>query len=176
MMKIRILVLASMLLATLTGCAGGAFGGFGQRAQAVTENPVTQTVRFYDKGQFGPEYQFSLTLPEEWLGNFEIESNGSVVTFNYVTDSGRRGTVFEIYTLSFGQYWAQNGSYPTLYKNLLSQNETYFAYSYRLEPHYSGLSDELYAELIAQVPDMMTTFEAELIGTRSAGGGMSYGN
>ncbi|NDJ62591.1 MAG: hypothetical protein GYB67_15795 [Chloroflexi bacterium] len=150
------------LLVLLVGCGPGtaAFGGLRSEAEAIDSATVIRTVRYFDEGALGPEYAFSVTVPEEWVGQFETSNNGHVVTFNFITERDRRAPIFTIQALSFQQFWEQNGSYPSGFYNLAATPDTYFIYTSSLDAYHSGLPAEQYAELRAPVAEIITTFDA----------------
>lgn len=163
MRKIRFLVLNLAGLLLLSGCAGAAFGGFAIQTTDVTAQTVEQEVRSFEQGKIGPSYVFAVDVPEDWVDNFRLSNNGSVVTFNYITERGRSAPLFRIEALTRDQYWKQQGSYPSAFNNILSQDDTYFIYYAPRDAYYSGLPEDEFLALRDQIPGIITTFRAERI-------------
>ena len=155
---VRKVIIGLVLLLSLGGCAGGAFGGFIPRTEAIAEQTVVRQLGYFDQGQKGPIYSVAVTIPEGWVGSFSTTSNGSVLTFNYITPAGRTAPIFTIHALSISQFWKQNGSEPTQYKNIKATGDTYFIYNLPVDAFYSGLSREEYAIIAEQVPNILATF------------------
>ena len=158
---VRNVIIGFVLLMSLSGCAGGAFGGFIPRTEGIADQVVVRELGYFDQGQFGPTYSFAITIPEEWVGSFSTTSNGSVLTFNYVTPSGRTAPIFTIHALSRGQFWEQNGNEPTQYTNLKATPDTYFIYNLPIDSFYSVLSAEEYDIIAAQFPGILASIEIQ---------------
>jgi hypothetical protein len=166
-------MLSLMGLLLLSGCGGAAFAGFAIQTTDVTEPTVQQEVRAFEQGMVGPQYVFAVEVPEAWVDNFRLTNNGSTVTFNFVTDRGRTAPIFRIEALTRGQYWEQQGSYPSAFNNIVSQDDTYFIYYAPLDEYYSGLPEAEFLALRDEIPGIIATFRAERIengtGMMSAG-------
>lgn len=159
--QFRIIVMAVVLAMSLASCAGGAFGGFPQSPMDITETNVVRTIRYFDEGTLGPQYEVSFTVPESWVGSFETSQSGSVMAFDLIAENGRRSRIFQIDALSRQQFWEQNGSYPTQYSNILNTWDTYFIYYVPIEAFYSGLSQAEYDAITAEIPNIIDSFIAE---------------
>lgn len=154
-------VTLSLLVLLLTGCMG-AFGSFEPQAQPVAESVLVLPVRYLDGKNIGPEYHVSLTLPEEWVGQFVANNNGNVIEFDFTKTPGGKAPIFSISALSERQYWEQVGSYPGTYRNVYSTGDTFFVYHLPRDAYYSGLTAETFKGFADQVPGIMTTFTAKL--------------
>ncbi len=161
MRKLQFLVLNLAGLLLLSGCGGAAFGGFVSQTTDITGQTIEQEVRAFEQGMTGPQYVFAVDVPEDWVNNFRLTNNGSAVTFNYVTELGRNAPIFRIEALTRGQYWEQQGSYPSAYKNIVSQDDTYFIYYAPLDAYYSGLPEAEFLALRDQIPGIIASFRAE---------------
>ncbi|MCU0511912.1 MAG: hypothetical protein MUE40_05000 [Anaerolineae bacterium] len=161
MTRVRATLAGLLLLLLLAGCGGGAFGGLPLTSDSVSGTTVSRQVRYFDEGEAGPAYTFSVTVPESWVGRVTTTSNGSLVTFNYVTDAGRAAPLFTIHTLSESQYWAQNGNEPTRFGNLAVTRETYFIYNVPLDAYYSGLPKAQFDALVAEIPAIVASFSVQ---------------
>jgi hypothetical protein len=158
--QFRLVVLGLLLLAT-TSC-GRAFGSYEPSTTPVDQQELVLPLRYLDSHNVGPEYTVRLTVPAEWVGQFVADNNGNEVSFDYTQGAGGKAPIFTISALSEQQYWEQIGSYPGIYKSVLSTGETYFIYFLPRDAFHSGLPAETYAALAEQVPGIITTFEAQL--------------
>lgn len=157
---IRPILLGLALTLLLASCRGGAFGGFTKQTEPITQATISRTVRYYDQGQAGPSYTITVTVPEAWVNRSSTTSDGSLITFNFITPNGRAAPIFTLHTLSLGQFWEQNGSEPTRYQNIAATGETYFVYNVPVDAFYSGLSDADYDALADAVPGIIASFSA----------------
>jgi hypothetical protein len=158
--QLRVVVLSIALL-LLTGCMG-TFGSFEPQTLPVTESTIVLPVRFLDGDKIGPEYQVSLTVPEEWVGQFVTNNNGNVVNLDFTETPGGQAPIFSISALSERQYWEQVGGYPGTYRNVLSTGDTFFVYHLPRDAYHSGLDAETYTAFAEEVPGIMTTFAVQL--------------
>lgn len=154
----RTILFSLIITAVLSGCAGGAFGGFKTVEEPITEATVVRSLRWYDQANSGPTYEVSVEVPQAWVDNFVTTSNGSALVFNFINERGRKSPVFTIQALSLSQFWEQNGSFPSRYRNVKTTGNTYFVYDLPLDSYFSGLDDDTYANLAAVVPGIIETF------------------
>jgi len=159
----HIILLSFVLVFVLVGCAGGSFSYLAGEALPVDDALVVRQLRYSDEGNLGPEYQVSITVPDEWIGAFETTNIDNRLVFHYITESGRKAPIFTIEALSIQQFWEQNGSYPSDFLNLALNSDTAFVYNVQEEFTYSGLPSEQYYAFAEMVPDVLTSFEAEAI-------------
>lgn len=154
-------VLIAVALLLLVGCRSQAFGNYGVQTAPVDAAAVVQPLRFADQESVGSSYNVSVTVPESWVGQFEVRNTGNSLAFVYVGDSNRRAPIFYIEALSHDQYWEQIGSYPTLYTNIgILNNNTYFIYYVPPDAYYSGLPKEVFEAFAAEVPAVVASFSA----------------
>ena len=155
--RIRIILFSLLAIIILAGCSGG---GFPLVTEPIDSTTVVRQVQYFDRGAEGLPYEFSVTVPESWVDNFDTTNNGSVVTFRHVTEDGRSAAIFSIHALSFSQFWKQNGSYPQQFASVHTDWDTYWVSYHPQDAFYSGLSEEAYAELSAAVPDIIASFQS----------------
>ena len=148
--------LLAVLLLILTSCAG-AFTR--NDVEAVTDSIVLTSLQYVEGPEVGPPYSIALTVPDEWVGEFETRNIGNVVHFDYV-GADSRAEIFTIEALSEDQYWRQAGSYPGSYVNIVNRGDTYFIYYLPIDAYYSGLPEAEYEGFAAAVPDVIASFEA----------------
>jgi len=172
------LILAATLLA-LVGCSGSAIAG-PKEVSVIEETTLVRQLQYVDGQTEGPMYNLSVTVPEEWVGQFETNIRGNRMTFEFIVehdddedveadleneeDTRIRASVFFVEALSSGQYWEQVGSYPGDYYNLKFTADTYFIYHLPIDSYYSGLSDEEYAAFAAEIPGIAQSFIVERAG------------
>lgn len=154
---IRLGLLSTVLLLLLAGC-GRSFGSFEPIAAPVTDKVVTGTMQYLLRLDEGPVYNFTLTLPDEWVGKITTRNGGNVVFFDYITDSGASVPFFTIEALSEEQLWKQEGGYPAYRSSIINTADTYFLYHLPVDAYYSGLPEETFASLAAAVPPVMLSF------------------
>ena len=170
--RYRIILLGSMLM-VLVGCSSRAFGGELEEVEAISDTALVRTMQYLEADSEGPVYDVSMTVPENWVGNFETRVNGNRITFEYLIvdeeavaeaeaneeepPDPRRAAIFYIEALSREQYWEQVGSYPGDYPNIQFTADTFFIYHVPQFAFYSGLSDEDYEAWTADVPDIITS-------------------
>ncbi len=159
----RTLLLAALLMLFSAGCAAS----YIQETLPIDDTTITRSLQYFQNGgtDEGPLYDLTLNVPADWIGNFETKTNANRITFEYVASENNRIPVFYIDALSDVQYWEQIGSYPGVYVNLTNKLDTYFVYSYPLDKSISGLTEEEFAALVEQVPDVVSTFSAERAGS-----------
>lgn len=148
-----------VFLLALTGCVGVFLGN---DLQAIDSPLVTASMQYLEGPEVGAPYNVSVTVPDEWVGEFNVRNIGNVLYFEY-TGEGSRGVseVFSIEALSMAQYWEQSGSYPGSYANLVNLGDTYFVYYLPIDAYYSGLSEEKFTSLTEMVPGIVASFTAE---------------
>lgn len=157
--KIRILLFGALvMLLALAGCAG-AVSVPAPTNEAIGSTDVQRTLQYIVGRETGPAYDLSMTVPSDWVGNFQTRTAGNVIYFEYI-DGDRAAPIFSIEALEREQYWKASGSYPASQTNLANKFDTYFVYHLPIDPHYSGLSAEQYATLAQQVQAVVATFNA----------------
>ncbi|MEL6404805.1 MAG: hypothetical protein AAFV98_13270 [Chloroflexota bacterium] len=160
MAKLRTMVLGIITALILVACQGPAQDLSPTGTETIDDVVVVRDVQYREGRIVGPRYEWSIDVPAEWVGEFYTESNGSTVVF-FLGEEGDGAQLFRIEALSLDQYWAQNGSYPTQFVNLANEYNTYFTYYAPIDAFYSGLDDEVYDAILAQVPDVLATFSVE---------------
>lgn len=159
MAKPKYFILLALLMVSLVGCSTRAFGKLTSDVQPIDATEVVRSIQFIDESELGPVYDISFTVPQDWVGNFETRLEGSTLIFEMETDNARGAPIFFVEALSEAQYWEQIGSYPGQYTNIIVTPDTYVIYYLPLDSFYSGLSDDEYADLAAQVPEIVASFE-----------------
>jgi hypothetical protein len=151
-----------MLVALLAvvGCAPRGLTRTIAEAFPVAAPLVVTTLQTVDEKQVGPAYQVSLTVPQEWVGKFEVVNRGNSLTFTYIVSDRQRAPIFFVDALTETQYWEQIGSYPGQYTNLEATPNAYFTYHLPVDAYYSGLPSEEYAAFAKVVPDIVKSFSA----------------
>lgn len=147
----------SLLLMILTGCVG-AFAG--NEVSSITSNSVNATMQYLQEGDLGPQYDVMLEVPQDWVGQFDLQNIGNRIYFNY-TGGSEANQVFFIEALSAEQYWKQSGSYPGSYVNIVNKGDTYFIYHLPIDTHYSGLDVTQFEIFSAAVPAIVESFSAQ---------------
>lgn len=155
----RTLLLAALLLLVSAGCATA----YIQETLPIEDTTITRSLQYFENAgtTAGPIYELTLEVPADWIGDFRTKTNANRITFEYIVSDTNHIPVFYIEALSDVQYWEQIGSYPGDYTNLANMLDTYFVYSFPLDRSITGLTDEEYAALVAQVPGVVATFNAE---------------
>ncbi len=159
MFKSRLVIISiiTALLIGVTGCAG-----IGVNEVATVESETVEVqMQYVDGSQVGPLYDVSVTVPPDWVGNFETRNEGNALYFDYIGESERPAQVFFIEALSTGQYWDQSGSHPGSYVNIVNEGDTYFTYHLPVDFYYSGLSAEEFTVLAEAVPQVVASFTSE---------------
>jgi hypothetical protein len=156
------LILLGLVLLLLAGCSG-AFGGYGTTTEPVSEELVARSLQFIDEGQIGPVYSVSFSIPDEWVGKIETRNTGNTIYIDYLPAEGQRAPLFFVEALSQSQFWEQIGSYPGIYKDIVSTRDTHFIYFLPRDAYYSGLSKDLFQVLSAQVPQVISSFQAQAV-------------
>lgn len=154
-------VLLSVLLVALAACAPNV-DPLELEVEPISDQVVVRTIQYIDGLDFGPLYNFSIAVPDDWVGEFETRKEGNTVAFAYVGD-GDSSPVFFVEALSDSQYWEQIGSYPGQFTNIVYTADTYFIYYLPIDSYYSGLDEALFEALSEPVPDIVKTFVAEPI-------------
>lgn len=158
--KLRFIMLGCVLL-LLSGCVR-TFGSIEPQEKPVAEKAVVIPVQYLEGQKVGPVYNVSVTLPDDWVGQFVTSSEGNMIYFNYDAKNGVKAPIFSITALSPLQYWKQMGSYAGSYHGLQSRDNTFFVYSQLSTNYYSGIDKAKYDALAKQVPDIVSTFNAQL--------------
>lgn len=160
--KKRFILMAVMAVSVfiLTSC-GGAY--VKNETTAVSAETVAVQLQYVDGAEVGPLYDVEVALPADWVGKFETRNVGNRLYFDYVTDSGEAAEIFFIEALSTSQYWAQNGSHPGSYTNIVNRGNTYFIYHLPIDAYYSGLSDTEFATFAEAVPSIVASFSASVV-------------
>lgn len=141
----------------LTGCAGG----FSQiETVPVSERILSTSMQFAEGPQVGPTYDVSVEVPQDWVGQFEVQNTGNRISFDFTGGSSQPGEIFFIDALSPGQYWKQAGSYPGSYANIINKGDTFFIYYLPIDSFYSDLPEEEFLTLSESVPSIIESFEA----------------
>jgi len=168
----------SVILFAVSGCGYRAFTEPELAYEAVDTAEVVRTIQYLDGLSEGPMYTISVTVPDEWVGNFETRNlGGAAYSFEFMEeleidedeedvdpeDTFRYAPIFTVEALSRPQYWEQIGSYPQQYVNVKFTADTYFIYSILPDAYYSGLPDDEYDEFVAAIPEIMASFNAERI-------------
>lgn len=156
----RTALLAVALLALFAaGCASSSI----QETLLIEDTTITRAVQYFENAGTteGPIYEITVDVPADWIGDFRTKTNANRITFEYIVSETNHIPIFYIEALSDVQYWEQIGSYPGVHVNLSNELDTYFVYSLPLNRSISGLTEEEYDALIAQVPEVVATFDAE---------------
>lgn len=161
MLKHRTLLFSVILVLAvfLSGCAGSV-SGVARSVVPVDDMLVESALQYRNGRDLGDVYTVSLTVPEDWVGVFELRNDGDTLYFDFIRENGVGAPIFFIEALSEQQYWQQIGSYPGDYTNLDNRNDTYFIYHLPKDPHYSGLPADDFADFAELVPDIVSTFDA----------------
>lgn len=152
-----VLVTAAMLMA-VTGCAGIAVEN---PVVSVDSDTVVTQLNYVDGSEVGPAYDVSLTVPSDWVGQFEVRNVGNAIYFDYLPGSDVPAEIFFVEALSPLQFWEQNGNLPGSYTNVANLGDTYFVYHLPIDAYYSGLPEEQFAGLAEAVPGVIASFTAE---------------
>lgn len=156
------IILLGIAIVALVGCNQYSFGSGESSVESVDQSTVVRELQYFDNNTEGPLYEVSLTVPDGWVGEFEILDRGNSLVFRYLKDEDTKtgAPIFYLEALSNAQYWEQIGSYPGQYVNIANTADTYFIYHLPIDPFYSGLDEDEYEELADQVPDVIGSFEA----------------
>lgn len=158
--QVTIFLIMGALVITLTGCAGTAVS---EPIKPVENQTVEVQMQYVDGSEVGSAYQISVTVPTEWVGQFETRSEGNTLYFDYVTETGTPAQIFFIEALSPAQYWKQSGAHPGSYVNIVNRGDTFFTYHLPIDSFYSGLPDEEFTALAEAVPEVVASFTAEAV-------------
>lgn len=157
MLKKSQLFIVLLLTAVLVGC----IGGFERLSESeITDATFTTRMYFVQGNVAGPEYDVTVTVPDEWVGQFATRNVGNILYFDYTGEGTSTAQIFTIEALSADQYWKQSGSYPGSYVNIVNRGDTFFIYNLPIDSHFSGLSDEDFQVLAEAVPQIIASFEA----------------
>lgn len=160
LVKSRFIIFLVVIILLLTGCAGMTVS---EPIAAVDSETVTKQLQYVDGIKIGPLYNTSVTVPAEWIDNFETRSEGNTLYFDYITESGTPAQIFFIEALSPLQYWKQAGAHPGSYINLVNRGDTFFIYYLPIDNYYSGLSSEEFMPFAEAVPEIVASFTAEKV-------------
>lgn len=155
-----LVAVTAVVVFLLTSC-GGTY--INNEVTAVSAETVAVQLQYVDGAEVGPLYDVQVAVPADWVGNFEVRNVGNKVYFDYVTDSGASAEIFFIEALSTSQFWAQNGSHPGSYTNIVNRGNTHFIYHLPIDAYYSGLSDEEFATFAQAVPSIVASFSARVV-------------
>jgi hypothetical protein len=153
-------ILLSLLILLVAACAPNE-NPLALEVEAISDQAVVRTIQYVDGQEVGPLYNFSLTVPQDWVGEFETRKEGNTVAFAYTGAGERSSPVFFVEALSNSQYWEQIGSYPGQFTNIVYTSDTYFIYYMPIDPYYSGLERAEFERLAEPVPEIIQTFTAE---------------
>lgn len=153
----RLGLLATLLVLLLAGC-GRSFGSFEPVAAPVTDKVVTGTLQYLLRLDEGPQYNFTMTLPDAWVGKIAMRNSGNVLFFDYLNDAGDPVPFFTIEALSEEQLWKQEGGYPGYRSSIINTVDTYFLYHLPVDAYYSGLPKDSYKSLADGVASTVNTF------------------
>ena len=156
-----LVVMSAVLVLLLAGC-GMTADTFGLAVEPVTEATVVRTVRYVEGQEEGPAYQVTLTVPDEWVGNFITRNTGNSVYFDYVSENGDPAPLFVLEALSFGQLWKQTSGYAGEQTSVRSTLNTYFVYRMPIDAYYSGLPVDTFEAITAQVPAVISTLAVQV--------------
>lgn len=159
-----VLVFAALLGAlVLAGCNVGDVE-FEESTVPVTNTTVEEVLRFVDMDEVGPEYIVRMTLPEDWVGDFQMRVSGNRLFLDLVIDEDTTANIFFLEALSEAQYWEQIGSYPGTFFNVRNTADTYFTYYVPVFAFYTGLTEEEFETYTSEVPAIVQSFSSERIG------------
>jgi hypothetical protein len=148
--------LLALVVLLLAGC-GRAYGSYEPSVQPIAQAEVTGSMQYQEGLTEGPTYTFSVNVPESWVGAFEVKNNGNTLEFIFDAPD-RKARIFTVTALSERQFWEQVGSYPGQYQDIVFTGDTYFIYSLPVDAFWSGLTQEQYDVVAAEVPAVMTGF------------------
>ena len=150
-----------ILLLALVGCSGTF--GMAVEVNNVDETSVVSVLNYRDGRNTGPAYAVSLTVPEDWVGQFETRTNDNQLIFSLV-DGARHSAILTIEALSVAQYWKQIGGYPGDFTNIIFTADTYFIYHFPGFNFYTSLSEDEYAAFVDVIPSVVQTLAVERVG------------
>jgi hypothetical protein len=154
--RFSFLVLVMVVFITLTTACGGAFL---QNEVATIDSPtVSANLKYVEGANIGPAYDMSVTVPDSWVNNLEVQNVGNKLYFNLIQDVGASTQLFFIEALSENQYWDQAGAHPGSYVPIINQGDTYFIYHLPIDEYYSRLSAEELAAYSAAIPEVIASF------------------
>ncbi|NDJ51892.1 MAG: hypothetical protein GYB68_02265 [Chloroflexi bacterium] len=157
------LTLLSAFLLVLVGCMPDPQPTVEDFERTINSTDVTASLQYVQVRERGPIYEIAMTVPDDWVGSFEIEGTGNQLLFNYLVDGDIPALIFFVEALSEEQYWEQIGSYPGDYTNVVFTDDTYFVYRLPVDPVFATLDEELYAGFSEQVPTAMSSFSIERV-------------
>ncbi|MGF1507656.1 MAG: hypothetical protein ACFB51_21390 [Anaerolineae bacterium] len=161
--QLRLLAL-SIILLLLAGCAQEEMTIIPDAVVGVNTQTITWPMQYFDNQEPGPIYDISLTVPEEWVDAFIIQASPNQLVFEYIVDEDITARIFYVEALSEEQYWAQIGSYPGLIRNIRHTGDTYFIYYVPIYSFYAGLPEEEYEVFTQEVPSIIRSFDARVVG------------
>ncbi|NJL94525.1 MAG: hypothetical protein HC915_12785 [Anaerolineae bacterium] len=160
--KSTCLILLSVALLALAGCTEHTFGGDRSEVSPIADQTVVQAIRYLDDNTEGPSYQITVTVPEAWAAQFEVENRGNAIVFRYLRgpEETRVAAPFLfIDALSNEQYWEQIGSYPGQFTNISNTADTYFVYHHPIDEFYLRISEDDFEALVDAVPEVIRSVE-----------------
>jgi hypothetical protein len=128
--------------------------------EAINSTELNTTLQFFDRFDDGPVYDVSMTLPADWVGEYELRNQGNAIYFDRVDQFNQQTQVLSIEALSADQYWKMSGSYPNSHTNIVNKGDTYFVYYLPIDSYYTGMSEEEMAAFSASVPALIDSFVA----------------
>ena len=159
---VRVVLLVALLL-VLTSC-GRAYTVIDPAVTLLDAAMATGQLQYLEDLREGPLYGYTFDVPADWVGSVVLRNEGNRLWFDYIVTEGTPASpIFSIMALSRNQFWEQTGGYPGQYGDIVFTGDTYFIYQLPVDAHYSGLSDDAYASLSAQVPEVITTFQVEAL-------------
>lgn len=157
-MKVRTLLVAVVAL-LLIGCSATLSKN---ESSTIDSSDFSTTLQFFDRFENGPVYDVSMTLPEEWVGEYLLRNQGNAIFFDRIDQFNQQTQILSIEALSPGQYWEMSGSYPNSHTNIVNKGDTYFVYTMPIDSYYTGMSEEEMAEFAARLPTLLESFSAEV--------------
>jgi len=162
-MYMQMLAFSLVALIALTGCAGSAFSSAEVLpAQPVDNTLVASTLRYQHGFEEGPLYNFSVEVPEAWVGEMQTRNEGNRVIFEFIVTEAegivptRAEPIFVIEALSESQYWMQIGSYPGQFETLVNAYDTYFVLQQAIDDFNTGID-----EFLTAIPDQINLSAGE---------------
>lgn len=150
--SISVVLVLSMLLLLVAGC-GRSFTAVEPVVAVATEATVVSTLQYLDSLKAGPLYQVTVTLPDSLVGKIATRNTGNIVYFDYVEGNA---PLFSLQALSRNQFWKQ-GAYPGEFTNVANTKDTFFVHYQPIDVYYSGLPQDTFTALSAEVAGILST-------------------